>query len=392
MNNKIIAVIIVAVLVAAGVGVYFLLQNQGEKDREINLISGVNIEGSGIYIKSDVDINTMFDFSTEIPTPLKAGWEGKVFGTPGTATIQHVQLLTIVKSMGMNFTLYLDGAPAAPNTVYFVANIFNATAALGDSTIDGGSLWEPQYEKIIADSSNKFKALVTTNDLFPGHACCVIAGYHGYTSTHQAETTKFVAAFVEATNWVNDAKANPNGENYAQLLEIAKEVAGNNFTDQEVRDALDIVTYFYGDENSTPLAGIGGQVATLSENLIDLGTITRKLSELGFENGEDFVKKFVDDQYLLDALKMVEDGSGKSNSGELTEIKVAVIAGDIHQIAIHVAIKLGLFEGYGLKVTTLNQSNGPGVAVAIQNGEAQFGLLGAPPLTINVINGELVKA
>ena len=50
----------------------------------------------------------------------------------------------------------------------------------------------------------------------------------------------------------------------------------------------------------------------------------------------------------------------------------------------------GFFEDYGIKVNLSSAVNGPGVATALQNGNAQFGLMGAPPCTITAINGELV--
>ena len=71
---------------------------------------------------------------------------------------------------------------------------------------------------------------------------------------------------------------------------------------------------------------------------------------------------------------------------------MAVIAGDIHQIAVHVAKELGYYEEYNLTVNLSAATNGPGVAVAVQNGTAQFGVLGAPPATSTAINSKLIQA
>ncbi len=398
MKGKIIAAIVIVVLViaAVGIGVFYLTQ---DKDKEINLLAGVNTDGSGIYIKEDIDINTMFDFSKPIPTPIKSGWEGKVFGTPGVSTIQHVQLLQIAEGMGMKFAAYQAGGDNnAPDTVYFIANIPNATAALGDEFIDGGSLWQPQYQKIVDDP--KFKPLVLTNDLFPGHACCVIAGFHGFTSENEDETVRFLAAYVKAVDWVNNALGAGEGSaEYAKLVEVAKSVAGPNFTEQEIKDAMDTVIFTYGANTGTPLAYLDEQIPNLAESLVELGATNRTLSDLGFDNGEEFAERFMDDSFLLKAFELLDDPNGTSGISGTTDLTVAVIMGDIHQIAIHIAnTKLGgdesksFFEEYGLNVTFSGATNGPGVATAIQNGNASFGLLGAPPITITVINGELVKA
>jgi ABC-type nitrate/sulfonate/bicarbonate transport system substrate-binding protein len=386
LNVKIIAVVVVIALAVAGAGAYFLMK---DKDKEINILAGVNTEGSGIYIDASININTMFDYSTPIPTPKPAGWEGKIFGTPGISTIQHVQLLQIVESMGMNFVAYtIGGNNNAPNTVYFVAGIFNATLAINDNIINGGTLWQPQYQKIV--DNPKYKELALTNDLFPGHACCVIAGYHGYTKSHEDETARFLAAFVKATNWVNNALSDKTSSDYAQLVSIAKNVAGPNFSEQEIKDALDTVSYFYGENNSNPLANLSGQIAALSENLVELKVTTKTLKDLGFNNGTEFANKFVNDRFLVKALGLLEDDT--PYDGNTASIRVAVITGDIHQVAVHVAKELGFFDEFGLNVSFSQAVNGPGVATAIQNGDASFGLMGAPPITTTVINGELVKA
>ncbi|MCL1978603.1 MAG: hypothetical protein FWG60_00365 [Methanomassiliicoccaceae archaeon] len=399
MNTKIIAAVIVIVLVIAGVGVYFLLK---DTDKEINIISGVNTDGSGIYIKESINKNDMFDFSTPVPTPKPSGWEGKVFGTPGISTIQHVQLLQIVEGMGMNFAAYVLGENNnAPNTVYFISSISNAVLALGNTIIDGGSLWQPQYQKIVDDESNKFKELVLTNDLFPGHACCVIAGYHGYTSSHADETVRFLAAYITAVDWVNAALSDDTSADYQKLIEVAKNVTGGTFTDDIIEEALSTVVYTYGENSGTPLAYLFDQIPSLAENLVEVGATSKTLQDLGFKNGEEFADKFVDDSFLIKALELLD--SGNTYSGSMTNLKVAVITGDIHQIAMHIAAAHlykdadgkdlpSFFEEFGLNVSFSGAVNGPGVATAIQNGDASFGLLGAPPITITVINGELVKA
>ena len=73
-------------------------------------------------------------------------------------------------------------------------------------------------------------------------------------------------------------------------------------------------------------------------------------------------------------------------------ITVAVISGDIHQLAIHYAMAMNIFEEYGINITLSQQPNGDGVAVALENGSAQIGFIGAPPMTIKVINSEYVTA
>ena len=394
MNKKIIAISVVIVLVVASVAVYFALNNR-DKDEELNILAAVNQEGSGIYIKSDVDKNTMFDYSTPIPTPLKEGWGGKIIGTPGTRSIQHTQIMEIVKNqLNMDFIMYTVGMSLDSNKVYFDAGVSSASLALNNTLIAGGILWQPQYQKIISDSSGKFKGLATTDLLFPEHPCCVLAGVHAYTSTHYNETVKLLAAYIRAVNWVNDALANEAGDNYARLLAVAKNHAGSsNFTENELKEALRTVVYTYGNNSSNPMGDLGNNIEDMIENLTEANAIDLKVQDSGFDNVGEFVDRFIEDKFLIAAMKVVSGAEPVPGEvGDKASITVAVITGDIHQIAMRMADELGYFKEYGLNVSFSPAVNGSGVATSIQNGNSSFGLLGAPPLTISVINGKLIKA
>ena len=127
-------------------------------------------------------------------------------------------------------------------------------------------------------------------------------------------------------------------------------------------------------------------IAELSQ---DLPALKHTVQDLGFANAYQFASRFVDDSYMMSAID-IHNETSYSYSGPKSSIKVACIAGDIHQIALHAAVAQGFFDEYGLIVTVSAATNGPGVAIALQNGEAQFGLMGAPPATSTAINGMLV--
>jgi len=78
-------------------------------------------------------------------------------------------------------------------------------------------------------------------------------------------------------------------------------------------------------------------------------------------------------------------GNG-SHEGDLTKVDVAVISGDIHQIALHAGAELGFFGEYGIEVVISPASDGGGIATALMSGDAKLGLMGAPPSTINMVN------
>jgi ABC-type nitrate/sulfonate/bicarbonate transport system substrate-binding protein len=398
MNSKLMAIGIVVILIVAGVGVYAFTRSSSDKSTDdIAVLARVNTEGSGIYVKEDLVDSGLVTIDSEgnitITSANAAAWGGLVFGTPGVTSIQHIMLMTIVEqTLGLNFTLYTAGTTLNKDTVYYVPSITNASLALGGTyDLDGGIIWQPQYEAIIEDTSEKFTSLVLTNDLFPGHTCCVLAGVTSYMSSHSDETVRFLEAYVKAVEYVNYALENKDSEQYARLVAVALETVGSTFTESEIKASLDTITYTYGDSDpNNPLASLNSDLVDLVDSLDSLGTLQKSVtSDLGFDSTQSFVDEFVDDSYLVSAL---ESNDTNTYSGTTSSITVAVITGDLHQIAIHMAEELGYFDAYGLDVHFSYATNGAGVATALQNGDAQFGLLGAPPLTITTVNSELIKA
>lgn len=396
MDSKIIAIIAVAVVVVAGAATAVVVMNNDKGEAEFNdgafsLISRVNSEGSGVYIK----ITAVDDPAADVParngTPYykvesdksytvsaanKAAWGGLVVGTPGTSSIQHVQMATLVSNMGLKFQLYQAGETKNNDTVYYNAGITNASLALA-ADIDAGILWEPQYTRIIQDEG--FQSLALTNNLFPGHTCCVIAASHNYLEGNNDATVAFLAGYAKAVDFINAAKADKTGDNYNWFVDFTADKTGQDKS--VVTEAIDNITYLYADDNNGSLGKLRDSVDELAAGLKDLGVLTRDVNDMG-----KLLDAFVQDKYLKDA---VQGTINKSTNGKLT---VAAISGDIHQIALHVAIEKGYFTEYGVEVTVSYAANGAGVATSVQNGEAQMGFLGAPPATITTINAGLITA
>ena len=90
----------------------------------------------------------------------------------------------------------------------------------------------------------------------------------------------------------------------------------------------------------------------------------------------------VDDSYLKDAM------AGKASKEGSVSVKVAVISGDIHQLAIHVAKEKGYFTEYGVSINISTGSNGNEVADLLLSKDVNIGFLGAPPATLKTINGD----
>ena len=397
------AAIVVAFLLSSSILVLFY--NQTEDDKEINLVARVNTEGSGIYIDAKYVASDFIEVDSD-GEPVKDDdgnvimktdfWRGKVFGTPGSTSIQHIQLQTLVTGMGLKFTPYSEGVDQSSTTsnVYYVQTITNAAAFEAESNkyIDGGIIWEPQYHALLLSEKRRCNSMMTTGDFDPGHACCVVGASHEFITSHSDETVRFLAGYIESVDWVNAALADKSSDDYEELLNIAQAKTG--MSRAVLAEAMDSVVYTYGgngtgDSADAPLMSLESDITKLVNNLYKLDGVLRvKLKDAGFSSSHELAQRFVNDGYLSQAMAYEKSASGYGRS----TVTVAVISGDVHQIAIHVGIEKGFFSEYGINVNTTSAANGAGVATSLQNGEADFGFLGAPPMTITAINGMLIKS
>ena len=410
MNSKAIAVIVVAVIVIAAVGVYFVTQDGGSDDEDnYSVIARVNTEGSGIFLNAGENPGDYISYSETAPadgTPYlgeegnyvilhKEAWGGKIFADPGNATIQHVQLQQIAQTMGLEFRMYSAGMSTNSNTLYYVPNVGTYATyelQLEANNFVGGFVWEAQYSIAV---ENGCVPLVTTNDLFPDHTCCVVGASNDYMASHGSETVRFLAAYMESVDRMKAAIQSQSGADYEALLDVAieKVTMPEDMDDQSKTDAilraLGIVTYTYCDDATAadPLAQLKVDIADLVEQFQANGNLDSGVtySSLGFDSAQDLANSFVQSQYIKDAI------DGKYDVPETSStITVAVITGDIHQLAIHYGQALGIFGEYGLNINVMSQTNGPGVFAALSNGSAQFGFIGAPPMTTNSMNNNAI--
>ncbi len=131
----------------------------------LEIVGRVNSEGSGIllapgqvasdyitvtdtapgdgakYIKNDTT-GKYYVFNV-------SNWGGKIFATPGAATIQHVQLSQLADLMGLKFQSYTVGMSLSSDTLYYVAGISSfanlENTRMSSPEIIGYIIWEAQY-------------------------------------------------------------------------------------------------------------------------------------------------------------------------------------------------------------------------------------------------------
>ncbi len=398
------ACVVVGFLLASSMLILFY--NNTEEDNQLRLIGRVNTEGSGVYLKSTENASTYIEYDVGNDKPVLDGdgnvqyhasaWGGKIFGTPGTTSIQHMQLQTIVQnSLHLNFKPYSAEETLDSGTVYYLPSITNKAAfesSIGSIPgLVGGIIWEPQYSSLIASGCNK---MMLTADFEPGHACCVIGASHDFITNNSDVTVRFLAAYIKTVKDINQALADHSSEDYTKLVSVAKTQTG--ITDTAViESALGIVTYTYADAGyttgSSPLSGLQTTVENLVDTYYTLGGVLKvSMKNLGFSSTHRFAQAFVDDGYLLQAINFGEPSAAGYSK---TSISIAYISGDIHtSLALGYGIEKGYFDAYGIVITMSPAANGAGVATSLQNGEANFGFMGAPPITITSINSKLVDA
>ena len=228
------------------------------------------------------------------------------------------------------------------------------------------------------DSDHGYTTLARTNELFPGHTCCVVIGKDSYMTAHSDETVRFLAGYVKGVNYLNTALADKDSEQYKKVMEVAKsQLKDTGITEDEIAQSLANITYLYQDSTGD-LEGLKGDVSAL-------------LDDLTFDRTPDktaIMSEFVDDTYI----KQVSTATGEGKA--TATISVTVITGDIHQIGLHLANQLGFFEEYGITLKISYGANGGAIATNVMlegSDGTDFGLLGAPPATINTVNKKLIE-
>ncbi len=218
-------------------------------------------------------------------------------------------------------------------------------------------------------------SLGLTNNFFPDHTCCVIAANYSYLQNNTVDAEKFLAGYHDAVQFVQNALNDTSSEDYKWLINFSQtKVPG--LSEQEVKDALSNIAYLYADGNDGNLSSLNKDIQSLVGGLSDVKALQKDVTD-----AEAFANNFVDATYMQNAIAnkdSLKDGTAT--------VKVAVISGDIHQIAVHVGIEKGTFKEYGVTVQISNATNGGGIATSLINGDSQLGFLGAPPATINMIN------
>lgn len=355
VNKEVMAIVaIVAIILTSGVGLSLIQSSDGE---DFQIISRVNTGGSGIYIKND---------TKELLTPQgKLLLGGLIMGTPGVSSIQHIQLQQLAERSELKFKAYTEGERLSDDTLYYIPDLNTFSMIESNTKIDGGIIWEPQYQRVIQELCSKYSGLVLTNDIFGDHTCCVVVANQSWLNDNKDAAVKFLKGYIEGVKFVNDEM------NHDELIKIAKELT--KIEEKSILEkAVKNVKYKFDDDGKGDLSKLLEDNLKFSSKLRDAGHISddKLLS----------VKKFVNDSIVKEALEKNENNTDDVK----VKVPISVIDGDIHQIAVYVSYKKGYFEHHGLEVDFKRCSSGVKVAEMLLSGDVKIGFLGAPPAIIKL--------
>ncbi len=380
-GKQILAIVVVALLAAGAIGFIVLSPEKDPGDFRITIVAQANSEGSGIFVRGDLDVT---DFG------------GKIFLTPGTSSIQHMLLMDYVTEHGYKFAQARDGE-LATDTVYFVEAPpaqMSGPEWLQKEMYSGGIVWEPYVSEILNSGLN-MKAHRWSKDLWEDHPCCVLAVDTEFAKNNGETVKRFVAAHKVATEWIIDTIAAGSGDDYEALLDMVTDFSFGERTSATVaivEGAFAKVNYDYAMSEEWK-----GSLETVLETYDELALLNEDaLDRWKLDSFADVVDKLVDSSYLdaADDVEIVAEGTA------LKSVRVGWLQGDIHQISQlvgqskYVGDALGfgdrsIFEAYGLQIVRgagVPYANGGAAMNAFFADSVDFAFLGSPPALLRSVN------
>ena len=273
-------------------------------------------------------------------------------------------------------------------TVYYITLApKDMKSALAANQIDAYIAWEPYVSDSVAGEVGE--VLVWSDEIMSNHPCCIVAVRNDFASGTNGQdlTKRFVKAHVEATQWMLDALADKDGENYSLLVDMATQFTARNAT--VVEAAFEHVVFGY-----TMGSSFKSSLEEFTEMYIDTNlTDVDALAAREYSSVEDFVDTYADTTYL-DSLSSVAPSDTILNP--TAPVRLGFLAGDIHQMAQVVAQSKAandgvksMLEKYGVKVenaTGAPFASGGYVMTAFAAGNVDIGYLGAPPAILQHLN------
>ena len=155
----------------------------------VKVISAAQIEGSGIIVTKNSNINNAHDLA------------GKTVATPGEASIQHVLLSAYLKANAMSLNDINESAMKVPSI----------NDALKTGNLPAAITFQPYVS--LGETDDNIVELADSSEIMPNHPCCVVVASDDFIKNHENTTKDIVAIHKEATAFINkNIKDNKTGE------------------------------------------------------------------------------------------------------------------------------------------------------------------------------------
>lgn len=159
-----------------------------EKGVPIKVVAGAQIEGSGIAVNPESDIDSPEDLA------------GKSIATPGEASIQYMLLQYYLEDNNMSTNdMNISAMKVAP-----------MNDALNANKIDGMLTYEPYVTMAVENGNEMF---INSSEILPEHPCCVVAASERFIDENPDKLDTIISIHENATEFILE-----NPDEAAELL------------------------------------------------------------------------------------------------------------------------------------------------------------------------------
>ena len=210
----------------------------------VKVISSAQVEGSGIIVTDDSDIENAQDLA------------GKTIATPGEASIQHILLSAYLKANRMSLDDVNESAMKVPSI----------NDALKTGNLPAAITFQPYVS--LGETDDNIDKLVDSSEIMPGHPCCVVVASDDFIKNHEDTAKDIVAIHENATTFINDQIKAGKTDDVVKLLpeDIVADPAAE-------ADSLESFPFIFGLDDSYK-----ANVDAFQQLEVDLGILNQTIS------------------------------------------------------------------------------------------------------------------
>ncbi|AGN17097.1 ABC transporter substrate-binding protein [Methanobrevibacter sp. AbM4] len=206
----------------------------------VKIVSGAQMEGSGILVSNKSSINSIADL------------KGKKVATPGEASIQYMLLEYALNKENVNIS------QVNPSSM----KVAQMNDALKTGSLDAIVTYEPYAS--IAVSSGYGKLLENSSEIMPDHPCCVVVASDSFIKDHPKELKSILAIHENATKYIKE-----HPDEAAKLL--PSDIVPNASLEGNVLKGIDFVSGLNDTYKQS--------VMDFKDTEIQLGVLNKNLTE-----------------------------------------------------------------------------------------------------------------